>query len=140
MATGSVQGYNAKLAISIDGGSTYLTVAELSSYDLTSSQATMDATSHDSAGWEESLGGRKSWTLSANALFIEADQAQINARVMLENGTLCKLRVRPQTGSNKDQYIGDGFVTSWKQTAPATEPHAVAFEIKGSGALVKSAQ
>ena len=103
MATGSVAGYNGKMAISIDGGSNYLTIAELVSYDLGSAQATEDATSHDSAGWEESIGGRKSWTLSANALFIEADQAQINARVMLENGTLCKLRIRPQTGTTKDQ-------------------------------------
>ena len=140
MATGSVAGYNGKMAISIDGGSTYLTIAELQSYDLASSQATEDATSHDSAGWEEFIAGRKGWTLSANALFIEADQAQINARVMLENGTLCKLRIRPQTGTTKDQYTGDGFVTSWKQTGPNTEPLAVAFEIKGSGALVKSAQ
>ena len=72
MATAAIAGYKALVKTSTSStGGTLTQIAELRDYTLTGTHDTFDATSHDSSGERERIGGITGWTASAEALFVD---------------------------------------------------------------------
>jgi len=136
----AIAGYGARLLVSTDGGATYSAVGEIRDVTLTLSLETIDVTSHDSAGWKESIPGAGSWSASGEALYVAADAAQSAVYSALVDKQKVKFRFEPQAGSGKPKYEGDGIITSWEVSGPNTDAAAVSLEIEGTGALAKGAQ
>lgn len=140
MATAAVPGFNAVLAISTDGGSTYNTIGELKDFTLHLESNMINATSKDSAGWEEMIPGLKKWSISGGGLYLNANTGQDAAYNALVNGTKIKLRMRPVSTTGFDQYIGDAYINSWEVANPLEDAVAVNVSATGTGALTNSNQ
>ena len=64
MATAAIAGYKALVKTSTSStGGTLTKIAELRDYTLTTTHDTFDATSHDSSGERERIGGITGWPL-----------------------------------------------------------------------------
>jgi TP901-1 family phage major tail protein len=141
MATAAIPGFNAKVAVSSDGGSNFFVIGELRDVTLTVEADEIDATSKDSAGWREFIVGLKQWGGSAEHLYLEANTAQDALRNALVNRTLVKLRFRPKGDSvGADQFIGDAIITGWEPALPTDDAVAVSVTFRGTGAIVESTQ
>lgn len=140
MPTASLPGFNAKLAVSTDGGTTYTDIGELREVTLTLEADEIDATSKDSGSWREFIPGLKQWGGSAAGLYLQANAGQDAVYNALVNGTTVKLRFRPRAGAGNDQFIGDAIITSYEPSAPLDDAIAVNIAFRGTGALVNSVQ
>lgn len=141
MATAAVPGFNAKVAVSTDGGSVYNVIGELRDVTLTLEADEIEATSKDSAGWREFIEGLKQWGGSAEHLYLEANVPQDALYSALINRTLVKLRFRPKGDTvGFQQFIGDAVITGWEPALPTDDAVAVSITFRGTGALTKSTQ
>lgn len=140
MPTAAIPGFNAVLAISTDGGSVYNTIGELKDFTLTIEHNLINATSKDSAGWEEMIPGLKKWSISGGALYLNANAGQDAAYDALVNGTKIKLRMRPRVSTGWDQYVGDAYIDNWEIANPLDDAVAVNVSATGTGALTNSNQ
>lgn len=140
MATLALPGFNAKLAVSTDGGSIYNDIGELRDVTVTVEADEIDATSKDSAGWREFIQGLKQWGGSAEGLYLQANVGQDAVYNALVNGTLVKLRFRPKAGAGNDQFIGDAIITGYEPAGPLDDAIAVSINFRGTGALANSVQ
>lgn len=140
MATQALPGYNAKLAVSTDGGSTYTDVGELRDVTLTLEADEIDATSKDSNGWREFIQGLKKWGGTAAGIYLQANVGQDALYNALVNGTTVMLRFRPKSGVGNDQFIGTAVVTHYEPAGPLDNAIAVNITFRGTGALANSVQ
>lgn len=90
MATAALTGRLARIRASTAAASTATTsqtaLAELQNYTLTVSADTIDVTSHDSSGWKETLTGIRSWTWSADVVYLSTGGGQGALRSNLVTG------------------------------------------------------
>lgn len=140
MPTQAIAGYSALLYVSTDGGGTYNKFGEAKDITLSIKRAAVDATSHDSAGWKESILGVAEWSAKTDALYVDGDAAQDAVRNALVNGTALKLRLLPKTGAGLDKYEGSCMITDWELSGPNTDAAAISATFQGNGALAASTQ
>lgn len=140
MPTGAIPGFNAKLAVSTDGGSVYNDIGEMRDVTLTVEADEIDATSKDSAGWREFLEGLTQWGGTAEGLWLDVNTGQDAVYNALVAKTTVMLRLRPKTGAGLDQYIGTAIITGYEVANPLDDAVAVNITFRGTGALAKSAQ
>ena len=112
----------------------YVAVGAQRGASLSRSAETLDKTSKDSDGWQESLAGLKSWTISTDGLLIlddEGYEALENAYMMSEN-----VLVQFSTKSGA-MFEGDAIITAIDLDAPYDDLISYTAEFQGSGALKK---
>lgn len=135
MATSAIAGFNARVSISADGGTSYQVIGEARDATLSISQNEIEATSFDSAGWSEYIPGLKEWSVDIEALYIPTNVAQENLFDALVNGTTLKIKLLPKTGSGNTGYEGDVFVSSWEINPTPDDAVSVSVSFRGTGLL-----
>ncbi len=115
-------------------------IGELRNFELNESAAMLDATSVDSSGWEESIPGRKSWTGSAEAFYLDNNTAQNAVRTGLTAGTLLSFVFYAKTGSGLNKWSGSGYIQDFKLNPGENQAVMINISIKGSGALTEGDQ
>jgi predicted secreted protein len=133
--TNKLAGFKAK----IFNGATNIASAQQISIKINGK--TIDATDHDTGGWEDFLLGTMSWDANSEHVYIEGDASQ-NAALFdaLVNQTLLTLNFYPQVGTGKQYYTGTAFVTSWELAAPSSDVTKIKASFKGAGALTRASQ
>ena len=112
----------------------YVAVGAQRGASLSRSAETLDKTSKDSDGWQESLAGLKSWTISTDGLLIlddEGYEALENAYMMSEN---VLIQFSTKSGA---MFEGDAIITAIDLDAPYDDLISYTAEFQGSGALKK---
>lgn len=140
MVTGAIAGFLAKLALSSDGGSVFNNFGELREVVITHTEDLIEATSHDSAPEREFIGGLRTFTGTAEGLYIAVDTAQDDLFAALNGSTILKMRMRPQTLSGGEEFTGDIRLTSWELSGPNDDAAAVSVEFQGTGKVTKANQ
>jgi predicted secreted protein len=135
MGTNAIAGFNARVSVSVDGGTSYQVIGEARDATLSISQNEIEATSFDSAGWSEYIPGLKEWSVEVEALYIPTNVAQENLFDALVNGATLKIKLLPKTGTGNTGYEGDVFVSSWEINPTPDDAVSVSVSFRGTGVL-----
>jgi len=97
--------------------------------------SSISVTCKDSAGWEESLVGRKNWAISFDAFLIEGadDPGYLQIEASYEAGTTNNFRITTPNHT----YTGTALIEGLSFTGPDGDASTIAFTLKGTAALVK---
>lgn len=128
-------GFNGKVYISTDGGTTYNAIGEMKEAKLSIKQDDMNVTSFDSSGWSESIPGMKEWEVSTEGLYLYSNTGQDALYNALVNGSTIRLRLLPKTGTGNKGYQGDAFISSWETNTAVDDPVSLSADFKGTGTL-----
>jgi len=139
MATGAIAGFSGALYASTSTGGSVVKVAEIREWSVNGEQDSIDATSKDSSGDREFIGGLRQWTASAEHLYAGDSTTQKMLFELITGGTKHDLEFYPQgTSTGYPIYTGQALVTSWDLSSPNDDAAAVSVEWQGDGALTKS--
>ena len=138
MATAAIAGYKGKVSLSTSTGGSKAEIAELRDYTLSGTHDTFDATSHDSSGERERIGGITGWTGSAEALYVDDTATQRDVFDVLNTQAKVDFEFFPIGSSSGDSWSGTGFVTSHELTGPNEDAAALALEFEGTGVLTRT--
>ncbi|OYD08958.1 phage tail tube protein [Paludifilum halophilum] len=135
MATQAIPGFQGRLYVSSDGGTTYDEIAEMREATLTISQEELEASSFASNGWMEYIPGLKEWELEAEGIYVTADAGQDDLYNALVEGGTVLVRLFPKDGSGETGYEGKAFVTSWEVNNAVDDVVALSATLRGSAEL-----
>lgn len=147
-ATGKLSGQRSVFTFLAPGASgQQVTLKSITAWDIDITVKEIDASDHDSQGWEDKLEGLASWKATIKGLYFEGDatqQAILGALVagLSGNGNVgCSFY--PQKGTVGDGtlvYTGTGVVTSYKHSTAQSAAESYDLTISGRGPLVNAAQ
>lgn len=131
------------LKVSDASGGTENKLMHSQTCSLSINMDTIDITTKDSSGWNEFIGGAKSFTLSADGLMdfnstgtdTEFDQLfdQLSGRTAVDfTFTLAS------TTSGDYFYTGDGYITSLEVSGGTEDAPTYSVSIQGTGALTQT--
>lgn len=130
--TGKING--TKLLVYV--GSTAITHATKHTLEL--NMDTRDATTKDSAGWTETLEGKRNWTISGEAMFaFDATYGHDELTALIINRTSVTLKFSTEV-SGDTYFTGTGWLKSCSADASNEETTTYSFSFEGTGALTKS--
>lgn len=101
---------------------------------LSRSAETLDKTSKDSDGWQESLAGLKSWSISTDGLLIFDDEAYLALEEAYMNGENVLIQMASKAGS---LFEGEAIITTIDLEAPYDDLATYSAEFTGAGKLSK---
>ena len=123
------------VVLSVTQGGSLQAVAHATSCSLSINMDLRDSTTKSSAGWQQNLGGLKSWEMSGDA-FVEVDGSGLNSEeifaVMIADqgaGITCTFGVSGMT------YTGTAYITSFSVEAGVEENVTFSISLTGSGVL-----
>ncbi len=138
MPTAAIAGFVGEVFISDAGAPADNKIGELREMTLTLEHEAIDATSHDSARWREFIDGLRSWSVSAEALYVDGDAGQDDILAILLGDQNAAISFRPEGSTVGDaEFSGVVKVTSFELTGPNDDAAAVSIEAQGTGALTK---
>jgi predicted secreted protein len=135
MATSAVAGYKGKVLASTESTGGVTSIAEVKNFNLTAEMAEIDATSHDSSGDREVIGGTGSWSGTAEYLQVMANATHQEAYDVLVGRTLVAFEFYPTGSSGDGYYSGTGYFNNWELASPNDDALAVSVSLVGTGAL-----
>jgi len=100
-------------------------------WGLTLAGDTVEITDFSSVGWKEFLGTLKSWSITGEAYWDEADTPQGALRGAMAGAGKIELL----TGDGTKAYFGSVIVTSWDVGAAVDSVITASFGAQGTGAL-----
>jgi predicted secreted protein len=107
-------GRKGKPYISIDGGVAFLVISSSKDMNLKKAMSPIDVTSFDSInGWKEQIEGLKDWSISNEAIYLEADAGQEDLLNAIDVGTELVFQYRPLNQSGAQYFEGTVLVTEW---------------------------
>ena len=113
----------------------YVAVGAQRGASLSMASETLDKTSKDSDGWQESLSGLKSWSISTDGLLILDDAGYM----ALEEAYMASENVLVQFSTKSGaMYEGDAIITTIDLDAPYDDLSSYSAEFQGSGELKKN--
>ncbi len=118
-------------------------VIGLLDWSLDWKRKTVDATTTDDAEFESSLGSTKSWTATANYMFIDADpsqQAQILNVITTQGSPTYVWNFFPTVATGRVAFQGPAIIDGIKISSGAGKVCATAVSLKGAGPLLVLAQ
>lgn len=124
-----------KVNVGTEDSPEYVAVGAQRGASMSRSAETLDKTSKDSDGWQESLAGLKSWTISTDGLLILDDEgytALEDAYMMSEN-VLVQFSTKSGT-----MYEGEAIITTIDLDAPYDDLTTYTAEFQGTGELKKN--
>lgn len=112
----------------------YTAVGAQRGASLSMSAETLDKTSKDSDGWNESLAGMRTWSISTDGLLILDDEGYlaIEEAYMLGNNVLVQMSTK--SGA---LYEGEAIITTVDLDAPYDDLANYSAEFAGAGKLEK---
>lgn len=141
MATAAISGAYGAFLIRESGAGSDTRVAEIVDWTISVTRQDVNATSKDSAGWEEALPGYRSATWTATARYnASASQAKLWTALLGDTATVWNLTGKFDTNaaSGSDRYSGTCFVTKFDVTSPdGAEVVELSLEGKFTGAVTK---
>ena len=135
MATAAIAGYKGVFLLSTSTGGTPADVAEIRNFSISVEHAEIDATSHDSSGDREIIGGIGSWSATAEYLHVQANAGQILLFDSLKARNKILAEFYPTGSSSDGWYHGEGFLTSFELGSPNDDAAATNIGFAGSGVL-----
>lgn len=96
-----------------------------------------DSTTKDSEGWKENDPGNKEWSISADGLLVEGDEAYSDLEDAYMEDTIIDVDVSFPSGK---KYTGKAFVTDFPLNLPYTDKVAYNVTLQGTGTLSKIQQ
>ena len=135
MPTAAIAGYSGIVKTSTASGGSETKIGELRDYTVTGSHDTFDATSHDSSGERERIGGITGWTGSAEALYLDDNASQLQTFTALNGQTKISFSFMPVGSSSGGHWVGDGFITGYEISGPNEDAAALAIEMEGTALL-----
>lgn len=127
-----------KEALIYNGAQKIVSVTDL---NVTVQDKQVDSTDHDSGGWEECIGGNKSWSATSTHNKVLADASQDAVFDALTGTTQLAIVIYPDgVASGRPQYQGNCLVTKWDYKAPNTGIQTMDIALQGIGALTRSLQ
>jgi TP901-1 family phage major tail protein len=137
MATAAIAGYSGFLYAGTTGAA--VKVAELREWTVTTEMSEIDATSHDSSGYREVIAGIRSWSGSAEYLFVAAATNQTQLHDILVGGTKGDFEFYPAGSSATFPiYTGEAYMTSWEISGPNEDAIAASIGFVGTGVLTQT--
>jgi predicted secreted protein len=131
----TIAGFNGAILV---GGTK---IAEVQDVTLTIDLKTIDATSHDSAGWMEKIAGNIEWKATAKALYVFGDAVRQTVRDALINKTTVTLVVQPKYNTvGQEKFTGTAWISKYTNALPNEAAAAVDVEFEGTGALTAGTQ
>lgn len=148
MATAAITGRKAILRASTAAASTATTsqtaLAELQNYTLTVTSDVIDVTSHDSAGWKEVLSGIRSFSWSADLVYVSTGAGQGALRAALlstaaAGAPLVNISFMQTTAVNAKKYVGKTRLTGLEVAHGTNDAVLGKLSGVGHGALARTA-
>lgn len=115
---------------------TFITVAGKRGATLKIGRGTADATSGDSAGWEEHVATNGNWSIDEDGVLIEDDAALTKIEDAILNGTSIKVQIQTPSGA---KYAGNATPSDLSYEGPHDDVATVSLTLTGNGALTKTA-
>jgi predicted secreted protein len=113
-------------------------VAEVTDVRMTINGRTLDASSIDSAGWEECIAGLRSGQFQVNGMLIVGDtNGFIAIQSALFGGASLTGKLKSSTGGYN--WTATVFITQGTVSADLTKPQAINWTMKTSGAVTPAA-
>jgi len=116
--------------IKFDVSDTPTAVGQAHVWGLTITGDTVECTDFSSTGWKEFLATLKSWTVTGEAYWDEADTAQAALRGAV-GGAAASLELYIDADKN---YYGEAIVNSWVVGAAVDGVVTASFALQGTGA------
>lgn len=139
MATGLVNGTDLVLYV---GDTNAVAVAFATSCSLEVSLDEIDQTNKDSGGWKQIIGGLRSWSVSAEALYQNEAESSKKAFVdfwaLLDTRSSVDIEFSIAGGSSADSnkyYAGKAFVTSLSVNGGTEDQATFSVTLTGTGEL-----
>ncbi len=127
--------------LEVNNGGGYQPVGRLLDPTFNLEISDMDATTHDSGAWTESLYNRGTATIEAPCLADEADQGQRDSVTAALNQTTVTLRWRLKgAASGNLEYTASALVTAAGQEGPNDDPGKLNLSYKITGAVTEATQ
>lgn len=145
MATAALTGRLARIRASTAAASTATTsqtaLAELQNYTLTVNGDVIDVTSHDSSGWKEVLTGIRSWSWSADVVYLStgAGQGALRANFVGATPALLNITFLQTTTLTAKKYQGKTRLTSFELSHGTNDAILGKMSGVGSAALARTA-
>lgn len=138
MATNAIQGYKGKFLASSSEGGSPAALAELTDYTVNVNHAPIEATSHDSSGTREYIGGIDDWDGSATLHHVITNSGHKNLFDRTVGKEPIDIELYP-TGSSSDGFFsGTCFVSGFTQNSGNDGTLGVSVNFQGDGALARS--
>ena len=143
MATGLVNGTDLLLRVGASGNEEI--IASSTSCSLEVSMNEIDQTNKDSLGWKSIIGGTRSWSVSADALYQNEDPANAGFKDLwsyMDGRTKIYIELTVAGASSGDSnvyYEGSGYITSLSVNGGTEDQSAFSVTITGSGELDETA-
>ncbi len=132
MTTGVINGTD--LILYVDG----VAIGGSQSHDLTLDRDLPDASTKDSAGWAENIGGQKSWSIDCSGLVMfDAAFGFEELFDLFESGELVTLVFGTQI-SGDVQFDGGARLSSLSESAGNEDSTSFSVSFTGSGPITKS--
>ena len=138
MATSALQGYKGLMLTSSSAGGSVTAIAELRDYTLSIEHTPIDATSHDSSGSREKIGGIDSWSGSAELLHVQGNATHQNLQDRITGKEKIEFEFHPTGSSSDGNYQGSGFVTGYDLGSPNEDALNASVTFEGTGTLTRS--
>ena len=141
------------VVLSVTSGGSKQEIAHCTSASLSVSMDLRDSTTKSSLGWQENLGGLKSWEMSGDA-FVELNTATSTGNDPFKEGTEVNstlknisslyatweagLAVTVAFGNDTKEYYGSAIITSISIDAGMEENATYSISLQGTGALTQA--
>ena len=145
MASAAIPGRLAYLRASTAAASTATTsqtqITELKNYVLTVAANEIDVTSHDSSGWKETLTGTRSWSWTADLVYLSTGpmQGALRANLLGATPALLNISFKQSTSNSAKKYQGKTRLTGFELSHEQDSEVLGKLSGVGSGILVRTA-
>lgn len=116
-------------------------IAHCTNAQLSVSVEMMGATTKDSDGWDESLPGKRSWTMSGDFFYDRAPGSGNIAPSTLFDACINREKFKvwfSQKVTGTEQYSGDCYIESIDISAGLNDNVSFSITLKGTGAILRN--
>ena len=130
-------GREGELGVSAASSITTVVFGKLTNFRMFANQAVIPVTNFDSSGWEENIGGTRSWGCTAETLMISTAGTveHDTLRDYLSSATRGWYKIANTSTTPTAGYYWEGFgyVEDWDASGEEAGPQIQNFSIKGDG-------
>ena len=121
--------------LSIEGSE----LAESQNFSLTMNQALIDLTNRDTSFWQNSISGRRDWSIEGDGLYVVSDLAKKYLVYHYTNRTPATLTIILTLADGAVTMTGEMILTNLTFPNPHEDAATITFSLSGTDALVMSA-
>lgn len=122
-------------------GAAMTLIANCTNAQLSVSVEMMGATTKDSAGWDESIPGKRSWTMTGDFYYERVPGEGAIALSTLYDAAIARTKFKiffSQKVASTEQFSGDCYIESVDMSAGVEENVSFSLTLKGTGSLTRN--